>query len=221
MLQVQDIAPAVAAVEARLGGPQQYTEINATTEGVNLFVADAAGQEVSWLYADGALQDPGAAAPAQGTPFALSGVDITAGPKLVDQVQHQFPGATVVAVAVLQLPGTGLELGAQVALGQGRRPRRAVLAHRGPLVGDARGRGPGDDGPGGNDHRTGRTDHRASPHVDRLTDRGPAHPSLVSRRAAVSVKPSRPSRRRAHRDARPPSSPRSGPPPGRHPCAGR
>ena len=45
---LDQIAPAVAAIEAELGGPQQYFEINATPQLVNLFVAiDGATQRGS------------------------------------------------------------------------------------------------------------------------------------------------------------------------------
>ena len=49
-----DLVPAaVTAVEAALGGPQQYTEINAFEQGVNLFVATADGKELPYVYRDG------------------------------------------------------------------------------------------------------------------------------------------------------------------------
>ena len=58
------IHPAVAALEAKLGGPQKYLEVNASPTLVNLFVAvDNATQAVAYVYAEGKLSD--AAAPEQ------------------------------------------------------------------------------------------------------------------------------------------------------------
>ena len=63
-----EIAPAIAALEAELGGPQQYFEINATPQLVNLFVADAATAAVTpFVYVGGSLAETGQAAGAQGT----------------------------------------------------------------------------------------------------------------------------------------------------------
>jgi hypothetical protein len=56
---VSAVAPAVAALEAKLGGPQQYYEINADSRLVNMFVmvtsADGATTAVSYTYVAGAL----------------------------------------------------------------------------------------------------------------------------------------------------------------------
>jgi hypothetical protein len=49
-LRVQDLPAAVAAVEADLGGPQRYAEINLTTGGVNLFVASSDTEELAYYY---------------------------------------------------------------------------------------------------------------------------------------------------------------------------
>ncbi len=50
-----DLVPAaVAAVEAQRGGPQQYTEINAFNQGVNVFVATSEGSELAYVYTNGA-----------------------------------------------------------------------------------------------------------------------------------------------------------------------
>ena len=51
---IEQIDQAVAAVEAALGGPQQYFEINATARLVNLFVSLNDGAIAQpWLYFDG------------------------------------------------------------------------------------------------------------------------------------------------------------------------
>ena len=56
---VAEIAPAIAAVEAELGGPQDYFEINATTQLVNLFVAtDDRSTATAYVYLGGELQPP-------------------------------------------------------------------------------------------------------------------------------------------------------------------
>ncbi|MCU1391646.1 MAG: hypothetical protein JWM34_74 [Ilumatobacteraceae bacterium] len=68
------IRPAIAALEAKLGGPQRYFEVNATVTLVNLFVATEGGtQAVAYVYdADGKLEPPAAAQPASGPTFAAS-----------------------------------------------------------------------------------------------------------------------------------------------------
>lgn len=58
-LRVELIGPAVAALEAKLGGPQQYLEVNATPTLVNLFVAvENATKAVAYVYIGGTLGDP-------------------------------------------------------------------------------------------------------------------------------------------------------------------
>lgn len=70
---LDQIAPAVAAVEEQLGGPQQYFEINATPQAVNLFVADAAKTTVTpYVYVGGALAESGPPRGAEGNTFAAS-----------------------------------------------------------------------------------------------------------------------------------------------------
>ena len=110
-LRVDDVAAAVAAVEEARGGTQQYTEINAIPDGVNVFVALGGGQELDYFYADGGLQEPGAPTASQATPFTLDGVDLGAPSRLVEQVQQQFPGARVQQVALVHLPELGLVWG--------------------------------------------------------------------------------------------------------------
>ena len=54
--RVDLIDDAVSALEAKLGAPQQYFEINATSQLVNLFVALNDGKVVQpWVYLDGEL----------------------------------------------------------------------------------------------------------------------------------------------------------------------
>lgn len=53
---VGEISAAIAAIEAQLGGPQQFFEINATPKLVNLFVALNNGAVVQpWVFLDGEL----------------------------------------------------------------------------------------------------------------------------------------------------------------------
>ena len=73
---VAEIEPAITAVEAELGAPQQYFEINATPQLVNLIVAtDGAAKATTYLYLDGELQPPAPPQDAQGATFAAEAVD--------------------------------------------------------------------------------------------------------------------------------------------------
>lgn len=70
--QVSVVAVAVAALEAELGGPQDYFEINATARVVNLFVAlNDASLVQTWAYVDGQLSSQ--------EPQSASGGTFTAG----------------------------------------------------------------------------------------------------------------------------------------------
>ena len=100
-----DISRAVAAVEARLGGNQRFTEINATPDGVNLFVVQADGQERAWFYAHGALDGPGASAPPAAPTFTLEGVDTGLAVKIARGVVAQFPGSQLTRFALVQQQG--------------------------------------------------------------------------------------------------------------------
>jgi len=72
-VRVELIDDAIAAVEAELGGLQQYFEINATPTVVNLFVAlEGATQAVAYVYVAGQLDPPPAAVPASGPTFAAA-----------------------------------------------------------------------------------------------------------------------------------------------------
>jgi hypothetical protein len=92
--RVDLIMPAVAALEAQLGEPQQYFEINATSHLVNLFVSLNGGTLAqNWLYLDGQLTSK-PAEPAQGHSFAASA--LTFDPETVlAQVERDLAGATI------------------------------------------------------------------------------------------------------------------------------
>jgi hypothetical protein len=113
VLQVDDIPAAVAAVEAARGGPQEYAEINATPEGVNLFVAVGADEELAFFYrsAGPSLEPPERPTPLSSAPFPLDGIDLAIAPDLVQRVQDEFPGSEVVQVALVQLPDQGVVWG--------------------------------------------------------------------------------------------------------------
>ncbi len=74
--QVAEIDDAIAALDASLGGPQEYFEVNATPALVNLFVAAEDGTRVvPYVYLDGELRDPAPAGAVQGG-ATFAGVDV-------------------------------------------------------------------------------------------------------------------------------------------------
>jgi len=97
---VELIDDAVAALEAELGGPQRYFEINATGSLVNLFVAFNADSLVqAWVYRDGELSSQ-EGQPAQGNSFAADALDFEPG-TVLDGVAAELPGTFVGALCFL------------------------------------------------------------------------------------------------------------------------
>jgi hypothetical protein len=93
LLRVDLIDDAVAALEARLGGPQQYFEINATPQLVNLFVALNDAKLVQpWVYLDGELSSTDGRE-ANGFTFARTALDFDPD-KVLSRLQSELPQAS-------------------------------------------------------------------------------------------------------------------------------
>jgi hypothetical protein len=116
---VDQIAPAMAAVEAELGGPQQYFEVNATPSIVNLFVATDGGATVTpYAYFDGVLEPPAPGGSASGETFGAA--EVTFDPDAVlDQISTDLPESTVTQFVVLGGAGDAVQYEADVLSAQG------------------------------------------------------------------------------------------------------
>jgi hypothetical protein len=91
---VGQIESAIEALEAELGGPQRYFEVNATSKLVNLFVALNDGAVVqAWVYLDGTLSSSEGRAASGGT-FTLADLDFDPAAVLT-QVATELPGSTL------------------------------------------------------------------------------------------------------------------------------
>ena len=88
--RVDLISPAITALEARLGGPQQYFEINATSQLVNLIVALNDGAVAQpWVYLDGELSST-EGVEASGFTFSAAALDFHPGSVLA-RLQSELP----------------------------------------------------------------------------------------------------------------------------------
>ena len=88
--RVDLIGTAVPALETRLGGPQQYFEINATPQLVNLIVALNDGKKAQpWVYIDGELSSTDVK-DATGFSFAATALDFDAA-KVLSKLQADLP----------------------------------------------------------------------------------------------------------------------------------
>lgn len=129
-LLVDQIDEAIAAVEAELGGPQEYFEINATSLLVNLFVADVATQTVTpYVYVGGELSSQEPLDGAQGFTFFADAVAID-GERVLSCIVRDLPESTLEVFFVEGADGgvrfsalTSNELGGQLTVevnGQGQ-----------------------------------------------------------------------------------------------------
>lgn len=92
---VEEIAAAVAALEAEMGGPQEYFEINATAQLINLFVALNDGAVVQpWLYVDGTLTSSEGMDVESGGTFTGDLLDFDPD-AIFTKLETEVPGATI------------------------------------------------------------------------------------------------------------------------------
>ena len=130
---VDEVAPALAAVEAELGGPQDYFEVNATPQLVNVFVAvDDATAAVAYVYLDGELGPAAPEQPASGATFTAEAAAFDPGTVLAG-IDDDLPDSDIGVFSIIGGPDGAVQFGAVVALrpgrdagrrGDGRRRRR-------------------------------------------------------------------------------------------------
>lgn len=91
---LDQIAPAIAALESRLGGSQEYFEINATARLVNLFVALNNGAVAQpWVYLQGVLTSAEGRAASGGT---FSSPSVAFDPDVIlSTVLTELPGISI------------------------------------------------------------------------------------------------------------------------------
>lgn len=109
-LSLEDVAPAVQAVEAELGSPQRYTEINVQPDLVNLFVVVGADDELAYVYRDGELETPDAptAQPPGVREFSLDGVALDRVPTFDDVLAEQLPESRLARLMLSSTEAGGL-----------------------------------------------------------------------------------------------------------------
>lgn len=107
VLPTADVPAAVAAAKGIVPGAQ-FTEINVSPGGVNVFVVTSPGKETSYLFARGASGEPSAEQASEGEPFSVEGVPLDQGTKVAAFAAAQFKGSTVTSVALLVVKPNGL-----------------------------------------------------------------------------------------------------------------
>lgn len=120
-LAVDQIAPAIAAVEAELGGPQEYFEVNAADVVVNLFVAGTAADGSStvtpYAFSRGELTAQPASS-ADGNRFAAAAVRIDP-QRVLSCLVEQLPSSVLTAFVVEGGPNGAVRYSVVVASEQG------------------------------------------------------------------------------------------------------
>lgn len=109
-----EIRPAIAAVEAELGGPQQFFEVNATPQVVNLFVATDGGTGViPFVYVGDELAPAGAPSTAEGATFGAEALAFEPD-TILDRLTDALPDSDVVLFTVVGGPGGAVQYTAGV-----------------------------------------------------------------------------------------------------------
>ena len=105
-LRLELIRPALAALEAKLGGEQHYFEVNATPTLVNLFVANSDNtQATAYVFTAGALSEPAAPEQVKAGAPTFSAADIAydeahvLDPVLVELPESTYRVFSIVGVA--------------------------------------------------------------------------------------------------------------------------
>jgi hypothetical protein len=99
------VMPAIEALEAQYGAPQEYFEINVDQRLVNLFVAVEGGRSfIPYLYLDGKIQPPAPSQPVEaGETFAAE--DMRFDPeKVLERVADDLPTSAMERFVILVGP---------------------------------------------------------------------------------------------------------------------
>ena len=95
--RLDEIRPAMAAVESLLGGPQRYSEVNATPSEVNVFVVRD-GVDLAYVVREDDVDVPVGGTPYAGPTFIAE--QVTFSPGVLDGVVAALPDSPVVAFSV-------------------------------------------------------------------------------------------------------------------------
>lgn len=106
-VKVDEIRDAVKLVEQQLGGPQRYSEVNATQTEVNVFVVLGSGAESDYVVRNGVVEPPIGNATYTGSTFATS--DLTFTPNVLDRVARGISDAELVAFSITPREGGGVD----------------------------------------------------------------------------------------------------------------
>jgi hypothetical protein len=117
---VGEIVPAMAAVETELGGPQDYYEVNATPQLVNLWVATGGGATATpYVVLDGEVQPPAPAQPVeQGATFRADAVDFDPD-SIFAALDDELDQPAITQFVVVGGPGGAVQYSAAVTSSEG------------------------------------------------------------------------------------------------------
>jgi len=105
-LPIDEVRPAIAAVEAALGGPQVYSEVNVTPSEVNVFVVRS-GTDLPYVVSDGVVDAPTSGMPYDGPTFSAG--EVAFEDEVLEAVSRELPESQIVAFSVTPRPSGGVD----------------------------------------------------------------------------------------------------------------